>query len=47
LIIKKLNIQGGFESCPDILTCDGTPQKVTIEPIIPCTDVDIFQEKGG
>jgi hypothetical protein len=25
---------GDFEGCEDILTCDWTPQKVTIEPII-------------
>jgi hypothetical protein len=31
----------------DILTCDRTPQKVTIEPMMPYTNVDIFREKGG
>jgi hypothetical protein len=36
-----------FEGCADILTCDRTPQKVTIGPIIPYTNVDIFREKGA
>jgi hypothetical protein len=31
----------------DILTCDRTPQKVTIEPMMPYTNVDIFREKGA
>jgi hypothetical protein len=36
-----------LKSCADILTSDRTPQKVTIEPIVPYTNVDIFREKGG
>jgi hypothetical protein len=32
-----------FEGCADILT----PQKVTIGPIMPYTNVDIFREKGA
>jgi hypothetical protein len=31
----------------DILICDRTPQKVTIEAIMPYTNVDIFREKGA
>jgi hypothetical protein len=42
-----LNYTGDFEGCADILTCDRTPQLVTIEPIMPCTNVNIFQEKGA
>jgi hypothetical protein len=38
-------IQGDFEDCANILTNDRTPQKVTIEPIVPYTNVDIFREK--
>jgi hypothetical protein len=38
-------IHSDFEGCADILTCDGTPQKVTIEPTMPYTNVDIFREK--
>jgi hypothetical protein len=34
-----------FEGCADILTCDRIPQKVTIEPIMPYANVDIFREK--
>jgi hypothetical protein len=34
-------MQGDFEGCADILTNDRTPQKVTIEPIMPYTNVDI------
>jgi hypothetical protein len=41
------SIQGDFESCADILTCDRTPQKVTIVPIMPYTNVDMFREKGA
>jgi hypothetical protein len=37
-------IQDDFENCADILTCDKTPQKVMIEPIMPYT---IFFEKRG
>jgi hypothetical protein len=40
-------IQGGFEGCADILTCDRTPQKVTIKTIMPYTNDDIFREKGS
>jgi hypothetical protein len=42
-----LDIQGEFESCAEILTSDRTPQKVTIELIMPYTNVDIFREKGA
>jgi hypothetical protein len=38
-------IHSDFEGCVDILTSDGTPQKVTIEPTMPYTNVDIFREK--
>jgi hypothetical protein len=31
----------------DILICDSTPQKITIEAIMPYTNVDIFREKGA
>jgi hypothetical protein len=41
------DIQGDFESCADILTRDRTPQKVTIQPIMPYTNIDIFREKGA
>jgi hypothetical protein len=40
-------LQGDFESCADILTSGRTPQYVTIEPIMPYTNVDIFREKGA
>jgi hypothetical protein len=40
-------IQDDFENCADILTCDKTPQKVMIEPIMPYSIVDIFREKGA
>jgi hypothetical protein len=40
-------VQGDFEGCVDILTWDRTPQKVTIEPIMPYTNVYIFREKGS
>jgi hypothetical protein len=40
------DIQGDFEGYADISTCDRTPQKVTIEPIIPYTNVEIYQKKG-
>jgi hypothetical protein len=40
------DIQGDFEGYADISTCDRTPQKVTIEPIIPYTNVEIYREKG-
>jgi hypothetical protein len=39
-------LQGDFKSCADILTCDRTLQKVTIGPIMPYRNVDIFREKG-
>jgi hypothetical protein len=39
-------LQGDFEGCADIWTSDRTPQKVTIEPIMLYTNVDIFREKG-
>jgi hypothetical protein len=38
-------VQGDFEGCADILTCDRTPQKVTIEARVPYTNVEIFREK--
>jgi hypothetical protein len=41
-----VHVQSDFEGCADILTCDRTPQKVTIEPIMPYTNVGIFREKG-
>jgi hypothetical protein len=40
-----LYIQGNFEGCADILTCDRTPQKVTIERIVSYANVDILREK--
>jgi hypothetical protein len=40
-------LQGDFESCADILTSGRTPQYVTIELIMPYTNVDIFREKGA
>jgi hypothetical protein len=40
-------IQSDFEGCAYILTCDRTSQKVTIEPMVPYTNVDIFREKGA
>jgi hypothetical protein len=36
-----------FEGCADILTSDRTPQKVTIESVMPYANVDIFREKGA
>jgi hypothetical protein len=42
---EECNIQSDFECCADFLTCDKTPQKVTIEPMMPYTNVDIFREK--
>jgi hypothetical protein len=46
---KKVSIklQSDFEGCADILTCDRTPQKVAIEPMMPYTNLDIFREKGA
>jgi hypothetical protein len=38
-------IQGDFESCADILTSGRAPQLLSIEPIMPYTNVHIFQEK--
>jgi hypothetical protein len=46
LTLKKV-IQGDLENCVDILTSGKTPQYVTIEPIMPYTDVYIFREKGA
>jgi hypothetical protein len=43
----NMYVQRDFEGCADILTCDRTPQKVMIEPMIPYTNVDIFREKGA
>jgi hypothetical protein len=40
-----MTIQSDFEGCADILTCDRTPQKVTIEPIMPYRNVDFFEKK--
>jgi hypothetical protein len=45
--LGHLYVQGDFEVSADILTCDRTPQKVTIEAIMPYTNVDIFREKGA
>jgi hypothetical protein len=45
--INDSNIQGDFESCTDILISARTPQWITIEPIMPYTNVDIFREKGA
>jgi hypothetical protein len=39
-------VQGDFESCGDTLTSGRTPQEVTMEPIMPYTNVDIFRKKG-
>jgi hypothetical protein len=41
------SIQGDFEGCTDILTCERTPQKAMIEPIMPYANIDIFREKGA
>jgi hypothetical protein len=46
MFVIQLVIQGDFESCADILTCDRTPQKVPIEPIMPYRNIDIFRKKG-
>jgi hypothetical protein len=43
--IKKKFLQGDFENCADILSSDRTPQKVTIDPLMPFTNVDISQGK--
>jgi hypothetical protein len=40
------SVQGDFESCADILTCDRTPKKLTIKPIMSYTNIDIFLDKG-
>jgi hypothetical protein len=40
-------IQSDFEGCADILTCHRTSQKVTIEPTMPYTNVDMFRGKGA
>jgi hypothetical protein len=45
LFIPPWTIQGDFEGCTDILTCDKIPQKVTIELVMPHTNVNIFREK--
>jgi hypothetical protein len=37
-------IQGDFESCEDILTSGRTSKSVTMEPVMPYTNV--FREKG-
>jgi hypothetical protein len=39
-------IQSDFEGCADILTCDRTPQKVTIKTMS-YTNVNVFREKGA
>jgi hypothetical protein len=44
-LLNGFRIQGDFEGCADIWTYDRTPQKVTIESIMPY--VDIFREKGA
>jgi hypothetical protein len=46
-IIIFVKIQSDFEGSADILTCDRTPQTVTIEPMMPYTNVDILREKGA
>jgi hypothetical protein len=43
---QSFYVQSDFEGCADILTCDRPQQNVTIEPMMPYTNVDIFQEKG-
>jgi hypothetical protein len=43
--LKKKFLQGDFENCADILSSDRTPQKVTIDPLMPFTNVDISQGK--
>jgi hypothetical protein len=45
--ISKDHIQIDFKCCADILASDRTPRWVTIEPIMPYTNVDIFREKGA
>jgi hypothetical protein len=45
LNLLEPHTQGNFETCADILICDRTPPKVTIEPTIPYTNVNIFREK--
>jgi hypothetical protein len=47
LSFREKYTQADFEGCANILTCDRTPQEVTIEPIMPCTNVDFFREKGA
>jgi hypothetical protein len=44
---QSFYVQSDFEGCADILTCDRPQQNVTIEPMMPYTNVDIFQEKGA
>jgi hypothetical protein len=46
LVFTVVLIQGDFEGCADICPCERIPQKVTIEPIMPYTNIDIFREKG-
>jgi hypothetical protein len=43
--LKKIFLQGDFENCADILSSDRTPQKVTIDPLMPFTNVEISQGK--
>jgi hypothetical protein len=43
---QSFYVQSDFEGCADILTCDRPQQNVTIEPMMPYTNVDIFQKKG-
>jgi hypothetical protein len=45
VFLKTIFIQRDFAGCADILTCDRTPRKVTTQPIMPYTNVDIFLEK--
>jgi hypothetical protein len=40
-----MHLQGGVEGCADILTCNRTPQKITIKTIMSYTNADIFREK--
>jgi uncharacterized membrane protein len=44
--IYKQQIQGDFEGCADILTCDRTPQKVTIDPLMIIQMLIFFEKKG-
>jgi hypothetical protein len=45
-VLGQAVIQGYFESCADVLTCDRTPQKLTIVPIMPYTNVHVSRKRG-